>query len=74
MAGLRIEIGVAGAAVDRAVTDAKIGQPVRIVGADRNVAGDVGHHIVDAEIPAQRRLRNKIAEACHRIGPAARMS
>ncbi len=38
MSGLLIEIGVAAAGVDRAVSDAEIGQVLRIVEADRNVA------------------------------------
>jgi hypothetical protein len=53
MAGLRIEIGVAAAAVDGAVSDANIRQAVGLISANRNVAGDVGHVVVDAGVPAQ---------------------
>ncbi len=67
MAGLRIEIGVAAAGVDRAVSDAQIRQAVGIVSADRYIAGDVGHVVVDARVPAQGELRHQIPKAPCRV-------
>src|SRR6516165_11961289 len=60
---LLVEIGVAGAAVERAVPDADIREADRAVGADRNIAGQVGHDIVDTGIPTQRELRRQVPEA-----------
>src|SRR5262249_32901013 len=65
--GVRIEIGVAAAGVDRAMADADVRQARRVVGTDRNIAGDVGHVIVNAAVPAQRRYRQNISEAVHRV-------
>src|SRR5882724_6896380 len=53
VAGLRIEIGVAAAGVDRAVSDAYIRQAIGLVSANRDVAGGVDHVVVDAGVPAQ---------------------
>src|SRR5262249_26154517 len=66
MPGLRIEIGVAAASVDRAVTDADVGETRRVIGPHRYVAGDIGHVIVNAVVPAQRRYRQDICETGHR--------
>ena len=71
LAGLRIEVGVAAAGIDRAVADADVGQPSGVVGADRDIAGDVGHEVVNACVPAQRGLRDEVAEAGDRIAAAA---
>src|SRR6266508_711236 len=57
MPGLRIEIGVAAAAIDCPMSDADIREARRIVGSDRDVPGDVGHIVVNARTPAQRRYR-----------------
>jgi hypothetical protein len=46
-----VQIGVAPAEVDGAMTDADIRQTIRIVVADGNVAGRVNHLIVDAVVP-----------------------
>jgi hypothetical protein len=46
VAGLRIEIGVAAAGVDRGVSDAHIRQARGLVSANRVVAGDVGHVVL----------------------------
>src|SRR5437588_2081169 len=43
--GLWIEIGVAQPAVERAMTEADVGQIAGAVLADRNVAGQIGHVI-----------------------------
>src|SRR5229473_1570850 len=48
-----IEISVAAAEIDGAVTDADIGQTIRIVVADGNVTGAVDHEIVNAAVPFQ---------------------
>lgn len=64
MAGLRIEIGIAAAAaVDRAVPDANVRQAVGLVSANRDAAGDLGHVVVDAGVPAQGELRHHIRKA-----------
>src|SRR4051794_40597588 len=63
-----IEIGVAAAAVDRAVSDAEICEPIWIVSPDWNIAGDVGHPIMHAEIPAYRGLGSEISEAAYAVG------
>ena len=65
--GLLIEIGVAGSAIQRAVADADIREAGSIVGAGWNIAGQVGHDVMDAGIPAQRELRGQVPEACHRV-------
>src|SRR5207245_1796324 len=44
---LFVEIGVAGPAVQRAVPDADIREAGHVVDADRNIAGQVGHDVVD---------------------------
>ena len=67
VARLRVEIGVTDAAVDGAVADTQVGKIARMVEADRDVARYIGHVIVDAGIPAQRELRNQIAEAVGRL-------
>ena len=53
LVGLRIEIGVAEAAIDRPVPDAEIGQATGIVGPDRNISRHVDHVVVDACVPTQ---------------------
>ena len=67
MAGLRIEIGVAAAGVDRAVSDANIRQARGLVSANRDVAGDIGHVVVDAGVPAQLEYRYQIPKAPCRV-------
>src|SRR5262245_58594952 len=69
---LLIEISVASAGVDRAVTDADVRQTSWIIRPDRNVAGGVNHPIVDAVIPPQSEKRSQIAEAGHRVAASAR--
>src|SRR5262249_8604250 len=61
--GLRVEIGIGATGVDRAVAYADVGEVAGVVEADRNVAGDVEHVVVDALVPAQARLRVEVAEA-----------
>ena len=70
MAGLRIEIGVAAAGVDRAVSDADIRQTRGLISADRDVAGDVGHEVVDAGVPFQLEHRVQIPKAPCRVADA----
>src|ERR1700750_585946 len=70
-AGLRIEIGVAAAYVDCRMTQAEIGKTLRVVSADGNIAGDISHEIVDAEIPAQRELWSDVTDARHSVGGTA---
>src|SRR5262245_2187234 len=70
--GFRIEIRVAKAAIDRAMTDAEIGKPRRVIGTDRNVTGRIHHEIVDASVPFQLRYRVEIAPTGHRVGDAVR--
>jgi hypothetical protein len=65
--GLLVEIGIAGAAVQRAVADADIREPGSVVGAGRNIAGQVGHDVMDAGIPAQRELRRQVPKTRHRV-------
>ena len=67
VAGLRIEIGVAAAGVDRAVSDAYIRQARGLVSANRDVAGDVGHVVVDAGVPFQLEHRRQIPKAPCRV-------
>src|SRR5262249_19236523 len=55
-----VEIGVADAAVDRAMADADIRQIAGTVQADWNVAGDIGHVVIDAGVPAIDENRNQI--------------
>ncbi len=67
MSGLRIEIGVAAAGIDRAVPDANIRQTGGAVVAHRNIAGDVSHVVVDTAVPTERELRIQISETCRRV-------
>jgi hypothetical protein len=39
----------------------------RVVIADRNISGDVGHEIIDSGIPLQRRQRIEVAETRDRL-------
>src|SRR4051812_43624743 len=48
-----VEIRVAAAAVDGAVSQAEIGKACRTVIADRNIPGDVGHEIMNPGVPLQ---------------------
>src|SRR5262245_21230288 len=68
--GLRIEIGVAAAGVNRTMPNADVRQARRVIGPDRYVAGDIGHVIVNAVVPAQRRYWQDISEAAHRVADA----
>jgi hypothetical protein len=58
----QVKVGVADAAVDRAVSEPEIGKSGLVVVADGNVAGPVHHVIVDALIPLERRLRKEVAD------------
>jgi hypothetical protein len=69
--GLRIEIGVSGAAVDRPMPEAEIDDARRIVSTDRQVEHAVDHGVVKAVVPAQRRLHEHVAEACHGVAHAS---
>ena len=51
---LWVEISVTGTGVDRAVTDADIRQAGGVIGTNRYIAGNIGHEVVDARVPAQR--------------------
>src|SRR6185312_2854864 len=64
---LLIEIGVSTTGIYCVVTDAEIGKTRRIVSAGRQVSGQIGHVVVNALIPAQRKHRDKIAESRHRV-------
>src|SRR5436309_12417337 len=67
VAGLRIEIGVGAAGVDRAVSDSNIRQARGLVSANLDVAGDIGHEVVDAGVPAQCELRYQIPKSPCRV-------
>ena len=71
VSGLRIEVSVGAAGIDRIVADAEIGEPVWIVSSGRQIAGEVDQVVVDALIPAKIELRHQIAEAGDLIGSAA---
>src|SRR5262249_45725525 len=51
MSGRLVEIGIAAASVDRPMPDPYICKTGRLVGADRDVSGNVGHEVVDASVP-----------------------
>jgi hypothetical protein len=70
VAGLLIEIRVAEPGIDRAVPDADIRQPGRVVGSDRYIPRDIDHVVVDARVPAQRELRDHVSETPHRVAEA----
>src|SRR6516225_11240435 len=63
VAGLLIEISVADSAVDRAMAEADIRQVAGAIQADRNVAGDIEHVIVDTGVPAIGEYWNAIGKA-----------
>ena len=70
MAGFRIEIRIGAAAVDRAMADADIGEALRIVIADRNVARGVELVIIDTGVPGNSGLGIEIRETKRVIRPA----
>ena len=74
VSGLRIEVSIGAADIDRIVADAEIGESARIVAAGRQVTRGIDEEIVDALIPAKIKLRHQIAEAGDLIGSAARNS
>ena len=74
MAGLLIEIGVADAAVDGVVAETHICQIAGAVQADRDVAGQIGHVIVDAGVPAIGELWNEIGERAATDNASDRLS
>src|SRR6516165_10731748 len=63
VASLLIEISVADAAVDRAMAKADIRQITGAIQADRNVAADIDHVIVDTGVPAIGEHWNEIGKA-----------
>lgn len=62
-----VEVCVAAAGVDGAVTDPDVGEAVGIVRTDWNVTGCVGHVVVDAVIPLQCDHGVEVAEARERV-------
>src|SRR5689334_16801702 len=72
MPGLRIEVCIAAAAVDRVVADAEVGEPRWIVSARRQVSRQVRHEIVHARIPSHIELRDQISKTRHGIGALTR--
>ena len=56
--GLLVEVGIGAACIDRIVADAKVGNTRRVISASRQISRNVGHEIIDTEIPAQQSLRN----------------
>src|SRR5260221_5198485 len=63
----RVQIGVTGAEIDGAVTDAEIGETAWIIGADRNVARAVDHEVVDAAVPLEVQRLIEIAIGDERV-------
>src|SRR5688500_11705371 len=62
-AGVRSEVSVARARIERLMADAEVGEAGRVVASDRNVAGNVGHDVMHAHVPAQIELRRQIAKS-----------
>jgi hypothetical protein len=52
------------------VPDADVGEAGRVVSANWNVPCDVGHVVVHARVPAQRKLRDHVSESGHRVADA----
>jgi hypothetical protein len=50
--------------------DADVRQPRRVIGPDGDIAGDVGHVVVNAVVPSQRRDRPHITETGDRVADA----
>src|ERR1700693_5673117 len=69
-----VEVGVASAAVDGAVTEAEVGDAVWIVFAYGNVSGRVGHPVVNACVPLQRNHRRQVADSRQRVRDASHAS
>src|SRR3974390_1642613 len=67
MTGFLIEVGIADAAVDRAMTDAETGKQHGVVSADGNTAHAVNHEVIRALVPFQRILRIKITKPANRV-------
>ena len=66
-----IQIGVTAAGIDCAMADADVGESTRVVIADRNIAGCIGHPVMDATIPFQRHHRIEVANSRERVGNSA---
>ena len=69
--GLLVEVSIGAAGIDRIVADTEIGNARRIISAGRQISRNVGHEIIDAEIPPQQGLGNQIAETGHGFREAA---
>src|SRR5262249_41739309 len=54
-----------------AMSEAEIGQPGRVIGANRNIAGQIAHPVVDARIPFEHALREEVAKAGSPVAQAA---
>ena len=70
MAALGIEIGIAAARIDGAVTKTEIGQSAGAIGAKGNIAGDVSHVVIHPLVPTHSELGIDVAEAGHGVGDA----
>src|SRR2546421_10142904 len=68
--GLRVKVSVPTPAVDRHMAKAKIYQPIRVVSSDRKIDHSIDHVIVDALIPAQRRLEEYVPKGSSGIAHA----
>ena len=62
IARLRIEISIRTAGISSGVANSKIDEIVGIIDADWNVARDVSHIIVHAEVPSQRKHGQEVAK------------
>src|SRR5215813_7479846 len=67
---LLVQVGVSPARVDRAMTDADVREPFTVVGADRYIAGEVGHPVVDTARPRKAHDRVEISPSPHRVATA----
>jgi hypothetical protein len=67
MSRRRVKLSVAATGVDGTVTDPNVGEAVGIIRPDGNIAGRIGHLIVDAVVPLQCDHGVEVAERRERV-------
>src|ERR1700722_1997368 len=66
----RIQIGVASASIDGAMTETEVRDAIWIIGADGDVSGCVGHEVMNARVPLKCHHRIGVADRRDRISDA----
>src|SRR6516162_2543289 len=72
MPGLQVKKRVRAPAFYWVISEPEIGKPILIIRASRNVSGQVGHEVVHAGVPFERRHRKHVAKPRPRVGRGPR--